>query len=125
MTRSISGDLELRLLLDHEYRCRLIGSAGCRRWYEFKCEDAPMPTDRLFEDAYDLDKQGRRVLIGLAFDETAEFERLDASLPFDGLHVWPDISDDIPLLPIEVRWRELWAKHQAAMSERPVSKQRA
>jgi hypothetical protein len=64
-----------------------------------------MPTNGFFESSYGLDEQGRRVLIGLSFDETAEFERLDASLPFDGLHVWPDLSDDIPLLPIEVRWR--------------------
>jgi hypothetical protein len=82
-----------------------------------------MATDRLFEDAYGLDDQGRRVLIGLSFDETAEFERLDASLPFDGLHVWPDLSEDIPLLPIEVRWRELWAKHGAARAI--ASKRRA
>jgi hypothetical protein len=84
---------------------------------------APMATDRLFENAFSLDEQGRLILIGLSFDETAEFERLDVSLPFDGLHVWPDLGDDIPLLPIEVRWRELWAKHENARAI--ASKRRA
>ncbi len=84
-----------------------------------------MPKDQLFEDQYGLDREGRRVLIGLSFDETVEFERLDASLPFDGLHVWPDLSEDIPLLPIEVRWRELWAKHEVAMRDQVAHPRRA
>ncbi len=84
-----------------------------------------MPTDRWFKNRYGLDRQGQRVLLGLSFEETSEFERLDASLPFDGLHVWPDLSEEIPLLPIEVRWRELWAKHEAAIRERLDHQRRA
>ena len=69
-----------------------------------------------FTPGYQLDGEGRRVMRGLTFDETVEFEKLDASLPFGGIHVWPD--PDLPLLPMEARWRELWEKHQAALSSR-------
>ncbi len=63
---------------------------------------------------YQLDNSGRRLLRGLTYDETLEFERLDASLPYDGLHVWP--VEGLPLLPMEQRWLELWDKHQAALA---------
>ena len=42
-----------------------------------------------------------------------------------GLHVWPDLSEDIPLLPIEIRWRELWAKHEAATRQPHLEQRRA
>jgi hypothetical protein len=61
---------------------------------------------------YRHDEQGRLVLIGLTWNETREFERLDESLPFEGQHVW--LTQDLPLLPMEARWHELWTKHQAA-----------
>ena len=61
---------------------------------------------------YRFDEQGRPVLIGLTWKETREFERLDESLPFEGQHVWP--TQDLPTLPMEARWHELWTKHQAA-----------
>ena len=62
--------------------------------------------------ACQLDDQGRRVLAGLTFAETREFEALDARIPFDGQHVWPTLG--LPLLPMEQRWHELWARHAAA-----------
>jgi hypothetical protein len=46
-------------------------------------------------------------LPGLSLEETEEFLRLDESVPFDGLFVWPD---DLPAIPSEERWRLLWAK---------------
>lgn len=63
-------------------------------------------------DWYENDATGRRVLVGLTADETEEFERLDAALPYDGELVWPDI--DLPLLPMEERWLELWNRHANA-----------
>ncbi len=65
---------------------------------------------------FELDADGRRVLIGLTWRETREFERLDRSLPFEGQHVWP--TEGLPRLPMEQRWHELWAKHQAKLAER-------
>lgn len=62
---------------------------------------------------YQLDSSGRRCLVGLTYEETTEFETLDASLPYDGARVWPDES--LPQLPMEIRWLELWEKHQAAL----------
>jgi hypothetical protein len=47
---------------------------------------------------------------GLSFDETSEFERIDASRPFAGKVVWLDGLSQ-PSLE-EVRWLELWAKHR-------------
>ena len=60
--------------------------------------------------AYDLDLRGRRVLKGLSYDETCEFERLDASLPYAGKVVWLDGL--APLSSTERRWLELWSKHR-------------
>jgi hypothetical protein len=58
------------------------------------------------------DARGHMVLVGLTFEETREFRKLDASLPYDGQNVWPDQT--LPMLPMEVRWLELWTKHQAS-----------
>ena len=77
-----------------------------RRW-------TPSITD-WFKPAYQLDEEGRPVLAGLTFEETLEFEELDARLPFDGQHVWP--RDDLPALLIEERWNELWARHRATLA---------
>jgi len=63
-----------------------------------------------FAGEYDLDALGRRVLRGLTYSETVDFETLDASLPYGGQHVWPD---GLPLLPMEQRWLELWRKQRA------------
>ena len=82
-----------------------------------------MPHDEIFQSNYTPDADGRQVIIGLSFDETREFERIDASLPFNGKPVWPDFGNDIPLLPMEARWLELWNKHLTAkQSSRVVSR---
>jgi hypothetical protein len=67
---------------------------------------------------YRHDEQGRPVLIGLSWKETREFERLDESLPFEGRHVWP--TQDLPVLPMEARWLELWTRHRAAVNAGPL-----
>ncbi|ULK95929.1 hypothetical protein [Bradyrhizobium sp. I71] len=63
---------------------------------------------------YFVDKGGRRVLIGLTFEETFEFERLDrqpaADLPDsqvtrDGSGLWHFAGE---------RWQELYSKHEGA-----------
>ena len=56
---------------------------------------------------YFVDAQGHRVLIGLSSDETAEFEALDLS------PVTSDISDGVAG-ENEVRWLELYLKHEGA-----------
>jgi hypothetical protein len=64
---------------------------------------------------YFVDSGGRRVLIGLTFEETFEFERLD-SQPVAG-HVDGEIARDASVLwPVvgERRWQELYAKHEGA-----------
>jgi hypothetical protein len=71
-------------------------------------------TERLLP-GYHSDECGRPVLAGLTFEETQEFEALDAQLPFDGQHVWP--TDGLPRLPMEERWRELWMQHQTALAK--------
>jgi hypothetical protein len=58
------------------------------------------------------DSLGRLVLIGLTFEETEEFERLDATpaLDKDGcLFPWPTDGDSLPRS--EHRWLELYEKH--------------
>jgi hypothetical protein len=65
--------------------------------------------------SYRRDSFGRSVLIGLTFDETEEFERLDASpaVGKDGHPFpWPTDGDSLP--PSEHRWSELYEKHSAA-----------
>lgn len=63
---------------------------------------------------YHSDECGRPVLAGLTFEETQEFEALDAQLPFGGQHVWP--THGLPQLPMEERWHELWTRHQTALA---------
>jgi hypothetical protein len=58
------------------------------------------------------DSLGRLVLIGLTFEETEEFERLDATpaLDKDGcLFPWPTDGNCLPRS--ERRWLELYEKH--------------
>lgn len=54
--------------------------------------------------AYELDAEGRRVLAGLSFEETSEFELLDAQLP---------------MYHAELRWLELFNKHDHARELKP------
>jgi hypothetical protein len=65
---------------------------------------------------HEIDVEERRVLVGLTWDETREFNALDVTLPFDGQHVWP--TRGLPQLPMETRLRQLWTKHQAKLAER-------
>lgn len=68
-----------------------------------------------FEARFGFDDLGRRVLVGLTYEETREFEALDASVPYDGELVWPDRN--LPILPVETRWLALWEKHERAVFE--------
>jgi hypothetical protein len=57
---------------------------------------------------------GRRVLVGLSFAETEEFEKLDVCLPYDGKPIGAFPNSIVPLKPLEIRWLELYRKHRAA-----------
>lgn len=67
---------------------------------------------------YFVDKNGRRVLIGLTIEETFEFETLDSLPAVDeaGHHVAWD-EDGIPTTAREQRWLELYSKHDRAWRE--------
>ena len=65
-----------------------------------------------FISHYMLDRMSRRVLVGLSFEETSEFERLDVSIPHDRKPL--GASAIVPLQPAEIRWLELYRKHRAA-----------
>ena len=57
--------------------------------------------------SYSLDIGGRRVLIGLSFEETKEFEGLDERMD--------SIPPEFGTLPAtDQRWLELYEKHRAA-----------
>jgi hypothetical protein len=57
----------------------------------------------------------RRVLIGLTFLETSEFERLDTEPPIDEHgHILRWETDDESFPPNQARWLELYKKHRAA-----------
>jgi hypothetical protein len=68
-----------------------------------------------FQPLYSRDTLGRRILIGLTFSETREFERLDAEPPV-GEHGdilrWEIDEESFP--PNQLRWLELYKKHRAA-----------
>ena len=62
-----------------------------------------------FKDAprrYFVDADGRRVLVGLTFEETFEFEALDG----------PAVGD-VDMRLDEVRWRALYGKHVEAWKD--------
>jgi hypothetical protein len=67
---------------------------------------------------YFVDKEGRRVLIGLSIEETFEFETLDnlPALDASGNHVAWD-EDGIPTTTREKRWLELYSKRDRAWRE--------
>lgn len=58
------------------------------------------------------------LLEGLTLQESVEFHDIDASVPYGGLHVWPDAG--LPQMTVEQRWLELWHKHQHALARRAV-----
>jgi hypothetical protein len=64
------------------------------------------------DDSYQLDACGHRVLIGLSVDETAEFQRLDCAI--DRGKSLPVIASDQWARAEDLRWLELYEKHQAA-----------
>jgi hypothetical protein len=63
---------------------------------------------------YSRDILGRRILTGLTFSETREFERLDAEPPVEHGHILRWEIDDDSFPPNQARWLELYKKHRAA-----------
>jgi hypothetical protein len=61
---------------------------------------------------YCVDAHGRRVLIGLSPEETAEFESLEDTSAMESGS--PTSVGGIPLKVQEARWLELYAKHDIA-----------
>jgi hypothetical protein len=61
---------------------------------------------------YFVDAHGRRVLIGLSREETAEFERLEETSAVGSGS--PRSIGGIALKVQETRWLELYAKHDMA-----------
>jgi hypothetical protein len=64
------------------------------------------------DDNFTLDGDGKRVLVGLTFEETVEFDCLERHINETG--PFPHISRDEWHSSEEKRWLELWDKHQAA-----------
>lgn len=64
------------------------------------------------DDSYQLDACGRRVLIGLSADETAEFQLLDRVI--DCSTPLPGIASDQWAHAEDRRWLELYEKHEIA-----------
>jgi hypothetical protein len=62
----------------------------------------------VYSYAYEFDNKGRRVMIGLSFEETQEFELLEAQLP---------------MYATELRWLELFNKHDRARNSLSTHKQ--
>lgn len=67
--------------------------------------------------SYDSDIFGRKVLVGLTYAETCEFELLDAAFPVDEHGRLLQWETDEALFPLnQVRWLELYKKHETARS---------
>jgi hypothetical protein len=62
---------------------------------------------------YFVDAQGRRVLIGLSLEETAEFEALDL-VPAERTQIVAETGVNRAPAVDEVRWLELYSKHEGA-----------
>jgi hypothetical protein len=72
-----------------------------------------MLMDRVVIRRYHRDAQGRSVLIGLTFDETTEFETLEANAANSPNH--PFWSGEAPPgSEPECRWTDLYLKHETA-----------
>ena len=69
-------------------------------------------------DSFEIDPQGKRVLIGLTAEETEEYFRLDAIISKTG--PMTHITTDEWYRPHERRWLELYEKHENA--KRPFAK---
>ena len=67
---------------------------------------------------YAKDIFGRKVLIGLTYSETREFELLDAAPPVDEygrILKWETDEESFP--SNHARWLELYKKHESARSQ--------
>ena len=64
---------------------------------------------------YYVDKEGRRVLVGLTMEETVEFEELDRLDPLDktGSYVAGSFGETA-IVSGKKRWLELYMKHDDA-----------
>jgi hypothetical protein len=67
----------------------------------------------MFAFEYELDKRGRRVLRGLSFAETTEFELLSAARP---MNQYADAS-----LADDLRWLELFNRHEQARATKSAA----
>ena len=72
---------------------------------------APPASSQLLAQRYHIDRNGRRVLVGLTPAETREFETLDSLSPSDH-GGW--IFGGEPTTALERRWLELYARHDEA-----------
>ena len=71
------------------------------------------PVDKL-PKRYRVDKNGRRVLVGLSIEETFEFETLSDLAPLDDSGSPIPWRDGVPITTRERRCLELYQKHDAA-----------
>ena len=79
------------------------------------CFQQPVSNVVIERPFHTRDSSGRRVLIGLTFLETSEFERLDAEPPIDEHgHILRWETDEESFPPNQARWLKLYKKHRAA-----------
>jgi hypothetical protein len=76
---------------------------------------APPASPQLSTERYIIDRNGRRILVGLSSAETREFETLDSLSPSDdgGKRVAWTFGGD-PTTDREKRWLQLYTKHNEA-----------
>src|SRR3981081_4568738 len=75
----------------------------------------PSSTPEFSAERYQIDNDGRRVLVGLTLAETQEFETLDALAPSDssGNRLGWTFGGE-PTTGREKRWLELYTRHDEA-----------
>jgi hypothetical protein len=71
---------------------------------------------------YCVDGEGQRVLVGLTFQETLEFEALD-TIPADRAYTRPEACREEAKDTRKQRWVQLYTKHETAWREWKVSQQ--
>jgi hypothetical protein len=91
---------------------RFDGRNGRRNGTE---DRTPSSTPEFSAERYQIDHDGRRVLVGLTLAETQEFETLDALAPSDssGNRLGWTFGGE-PTTGREKRWLELYTKHDEA-----------
>ena len=78
----------------------------------------------LHSRSYCRDIFGRRVLIGLTYAETLEFELLDAEPPIDEHgHILDWETDEKSFPSSQARWLELYKKHRVACTRLNIDQQ--